>query len=719
MKELLVPAGNMECLKHAVYNGADAVYFACKKYGARAFAQNFTDDEVVEAISFAHLYGVKVYITMNTLVKNSEVESFMEQVDFLYRNGVDALLIQDFGMMMLVHETYPNLSIHASTQFHATTVEEIQFLHDIGVERVVLPREMSLSDISKISAPIELEVFIHGALCISYSGYCLMSSSIGNRSGNRGECTGCCRLSYSLFDYDKKIKEGYCLSNKELNTSSRFSELLHSNITSFKIEGRMKSPEYVGFITRFYRRIIDGTMVDYGQELEKLKILYNRDFTLGHLFASDPASMIRAISSNHVGLPIGKVVNIDSKYIKIQLNKKLTQGDAIRFSKSNTGFVVNYLYDSKKKLVSDSDNICYVEHKVDVQNQEEVYLTKSILLSDEIFHYKPKKIPIKIHLIVQKNSPMLLEFSDYEHSVLCKGAIVEESRTLSMSEESCRKQILRLNDTPFYCQAFSADIDDHSFVSIQNLNQLRRNCVSELVSIRQSRNIHYQQKIPIFSTYHSSFSGKTIACSVYTEEQLLACLEEKVDFIYIHQEKLYCRYKNQFSNLYYVESPVTTSPLSHHKLVSHYRDYSKFHHIIGNYGLNIYNIYTFYYLQKFGLMHGTFSPELNPIEIKTFFQLFYQKFHYYPDIDVLLYGRVENMIIKGNIFHLSSDLFRYSLKDQHHRKFPIYFQDGYTHILNYETKVILNLTSFPCRIDFYDENFSKVKEIINNIRLNS
>ncbi len=242
MHELLIPVGDYLSLEYAIANGADAVYLGYKKFNARAYAKNFSEEELKEAVALCHLYGVRLYVTMNTLVKDKEVDNFLETVSFLHQIGVDALIMQDFGMICLVRETFPNLEIHASTQANVCTEEAVQLYHQLGVKRVVLPREMSLEEIEKIPIPIEKEVFIHGALCMSYSGCCLMSSMIGSRSGNRGECTGCCRLFYELYENAKKVKSGYLLSTKELNTSSKMSELMKSDIASFKVEGRMKSP---------------------------------------------------------------------------------------------------------------------------------------------------------------------------------------------------------------------------------------------------------------------------------------------------------------------------------------------------------------------------------------------------------------------------------------------------------------------------------------------
>ena len=221
--ELLSPAGNFECLVAAIEAGCDAVYLGGKLFGARAFSYNFTDDELIEAIKYDHLYGVKVYVTVNTLIYESEVDNFMNYVDFLYRNNVDALIIQDIGMMDKLRKTYTNLELNASTQMHIHNLEGVKLVEELGLKRAVLARETSIDTIKYIkeNTNIELEIFVQGALCISYSGQCLMSALIGNRSGNRGSCAGCCRQPYNLISNGKKVnKERYsssiCLTDKSL-----------------------------------------------------------------------------------------------------------------------------------------------------------------------------------------------------------------------------------------------------------------------------------------------------------------------------------------------------------------------------------------------------------------------------------------------------------------------------------------------------------------------
>ena len=306
-KELLSPAGDFETLKQAIHNGCDAVYLGGKRFGARKFASNFDDQEMVKAIQYCHLYGVKIYVTVNTVIFDSEVEDCLDYITFLHQNGVDAVIMQDIGMISLVRQVLPNLDIHVSTQAHTHNIEQIKLLEKLGVTRVVVAREMSLDEIQKLDTTLEIEAFIHGALCVCYSGQCLFSSLLLNRSGNRGECAGICRLPFTLLEDGKEIKTDgkYLLSPKELNTTNHIQDLLESNITSFKIEGRMKNPTTIGFITRLYRMLIDHyekgeKVLLTEEEQEKLMLLFNRGFTEGYLFHKQGQELMNITSPNHM-----------------------------------------------------------------------------------------------------------------------------------------------------------------------------------------------------------------------------------------------------------------------------------------------------------------------------------------------------------------------------------------------------------------------------------
>ena len=291
--ELLAPAGDFSCLKAAIEAGCDAVYIGGKLFGARAFSSNFTDDEIIKAINYAHLFGVKVYVTTNTLIYDKEVERFLEYISFLHKNNVDAVIIQDLGMLDLVRQTFPNLEVHASTQMHIHNLDGASFMEKLGVKRVVLARETSISKIKEIKEKtnIDIEIFIHGALCVSYSGQCLMSSLIGNRSGNRGTCAGSCRQSYSIVDENNNIilNNKYPLSMKDLCSLENLKTLLDIGVTSLKIEGRMKSSSYVYTVVKLYRLAIDSYYKNNNiyideKELYNLNKIFNREFTKGFLF---------------------------------------------------------------------------------------------------------------------------------------------------------------------------------------------------------------------------------------------------------------------------------------------------------------------------------------------------------------------------------------------------------------------------------------------------
>ena len=359
--ELLVPVGNFECLIQAINNGADAVYFGGKKFGARAFANNFTLDEIENAVRLCHLYGVKVNVTVNTLLYENEIEEALEYVKQLHKIGVDAVIMQDVGFINLVHKTLPNLEIHASTQMHNHLEESLKFLEDLGIKRVVFARELSLDYINNIDTALEKEVFIHGSLCVSYSGQCLFSSCILNRSGNRGECAGMCRLPYKLYENSREIESDgdYILSPKDICSLDNFKDLMDSNIKCFKIEGRMKSPAYVGIVTKIYKDLIckyenNEKLTINKEDFMLLKSIFNREYTSSFLFKNHNIMNFKA--PNHVGIVIGKVTNVTKKKIEIKLNHDLNQFEGIRFKNSNIGLNINFMYDKNDNIIGTGED---------------------------------------------------------------------------------------------------------------------------------------------------------------------------------------------------------------------------------------------------------------------------------------------------------------------------------------------------------------------------
>ena len=644
--ELLVPAGDINSFYAALNNGADAVYLSGKMFGARSYAKNFTEDELKTVLKLGKIYGVKIYVTMNTLVKENEVEDFLKEVEFLYNLGVDAILMQDFGMISLCLEKYPNLVIHASTQVNSSSYETIKLLYEMGVKRVVLPREMSIDEIKKIDIPIELEVFIHGALCVSYSGNCLFSSMLGGRSGNRGECVGSCRLPYKLYKDKTLIDEGYLLSMKELNTSVDIKKL-PSNVTSLKIEGRMKSPSYVGFITKYYRKILDGEELST-KDLEDLKSMFYRGFTKGHLFNDE--DLINKKSPNHLGSHLGKVIDVNDERIRIELGKTLLQGDGIRFRESNKGMIVNYLYDLKDNLINkgNSKQIVEVDNKVKLTSLDEVRKTtdKSLEITDFTI---TRKVPINIDVKAKVGEEFVLTFSDLKHTVTYRGSIVEKSINNPISKDRLITQLEKLGNTPFITKHINIDMDKDIFIRIGDLNIARRTLSERLIGERLN---DYSEPIIKEVTIEKINTKDIIDLDKYE------MIERNPFYL-----KDVLKDKSIVSNLFRPNTDV-----------------------IASYHLNVFNSYTAYYLYKLGYKAITLSVELNNIELKDLIESIRNKFGNIPLI-IKTKGYVEVMLIKGNILNIDKDT-PYTLVNVRNDKFKTYFDGICTHI---NSSYILNL----------------------------
>ena len=719
-KELLAPAGSMECLKQAIHNGADAVYLGCKNFGARKYAANFTNEEIIEAIKLCHLYNVKIYATMNTLIKDNEIDGFIAQIEFLHKNGIDAVIVQDFGMICLIREKYPNLEVHASTQANTSSKETAELFYKLGVKRVVFSREMTLDEIKSINVPIEKEVFVHGALCICYSGCCLMSSMIGTRSGNRGECAGSCRLPYSLEKKGRIISENkYLLSTKELNSACNFKEILNSDIISFKIEGRMKSPEYVGFITRYYRELIDNNgYVDIEKYNNQLKTIFNREFTSGHLMNCTTSELMNTKTPNHIGLEIGRVINITKDKIKIKLTHPLNQQDGIRFLNSQKGFIVNYIYDEKGKMINSSSDICYVDNKVNLVDNDIVCKTQDFKLMNELKKYNLKKLNITIKAKCLLEQPLEITIFDGTNKVVVQGENVQKSIKAPVHSDRIKEQLLKLGETPFACNQISIEKDEDIFISIKEINELRRQAVNKLINIRENaKNEFIINNVYFKNSKQANIFGLSV--TVNNEEQLLTCLELNVDRIYTANEKLYEKYKNEFNIYYKLPRCIRNidSILKERNISSDYYIFQSTD-TIGDYGLNVYNAYTVYYLNRIGINLVNVSVELNEYEIGNLIKKYQDLFKCYPSIEVLAYGRVENMIIKNNILDITNEIYDYNLVDIKKRKFPVYFDGINTHILNYQN-IILNLSEIKekiaIRFDFFNETAEEIKKIIKSI----
>ena len=730
MKELLAPAGNMEALKAAIYNGADAVYLGGKKFGARKYASNFDESEIVEAINFVHLYNKKIYITVNTLVFNDEIAECLNYIEFLHKNGVDALIMQDLGLISIVHEKFPNLEIHASTQAHNHNIENIIFLKNLGVKRVVLAREVSLDEINKFSTNVELEIFIHGALCVSYSGCCLFSSLNGSRSGNRGECVGSCRLPYKLSNGKENIKTDgdYLLSMKDLYTAPYFKQILESNIKSLKIEGRMKSPEYVGAVTKFYRTLIDnydktGKIIIDDNDVKALKKLFNREFTKGYLFNEDNKEITNIKSSNHIGVPIGKVIEIKNGKIKIKLTDEINQEDGIRFNDDNSGMIVNMLYNEAGLLINhaNANETILVDNKIGLKKLSVVSKTIDKKLVEEIKSYKKAKVKINIDVKAYLNKPLKVKISDAHVSLEKEYELVQESINRPISKENIINQFSKTGDT-IYEANVNVSLDENIFIPLKYLNEVRRDIIASFEEKKLAKKeVIIKNLKNDFKNYHTN--KKTINVLVRNEEQLKCCLKHNVN-IYVTDYLLYKKYKreNVFLRL---ERVMRAYPAyNNENLVigeSGSIKYAKNNNVVADYYLNVTNDYTINLLHNLGIKKVTLSLEMNEERIKN---LSLEKFN----LELIVYGKAELMIMKYCPLNklINKDRKCNVCKDQYYLKdndkmYPIITKNCLTHILHYKNINLINdidkykaIDNF--RIELFDEKESEINKLINTLK---
>ncbi|MCZ7372351.1 MAG: DUF3656 domain-containing protein, partial [Candidatus Methanoperedens sp.] len=449
----------------AVENGADAVYFGGTLFSARQYASNFNREELEWAIDYAHERGVRAYVTVNTLIKDSELDKAYDYLHFLCKAGADAVIVQDMGILKLLREQLPQLPVHASTQMTIHNVEGMKFLQDMGVKRVVLARELSLVEIKRIKAEtgIEIETFIHGALCFSYSGQCLLSSMIGGRSGNRGYCAQPCRKKYRAGDV-----EGYLLSPKDLNMSGNIPDLVEAGIDSFKIEGRMKRPEYVAGVVRVYRRLIDR----YVEAPEKFFVsksekhtllqLFNREFTTGYFFGNPGSGLMSRKYPHNRGTELGYVVDYypRNKLVSIFLKARLQVGDGIGAGVRETGITVRSMYIENKKVSSaNPGTIVTIPLDHEVAGKEPVFKTYDSGLMASLEMKNIRKIPVRIAFEAHIEDHVKLLINDGENEIAVQGAVVNRADKKPLSRSSISDQLKKLGNTIFDAQEINIEID--------------------------------------------------------------------------------------------------------------------------------------------------------------------------------------------------------------------------------------------------------------------
>ncbi len=748
--EILAPSGSKESMIGAINAGAQAIYLAGKRFGARAYASNFDDEHLIEVIRYAHLRGVFVYVAVNTVVFDDEVMDLLNYTDFLVKHDVDAFIVQDIGMIEILAKRYPNVEIHASTQVNTHNIAQVKFLKEIGVKRIVLARETSIETIKQIkkNVDIEIEVFVHGALCVCFSGNCLMSSMHGGRSGNRGECSQPCRLPYTLIKDTQVVSDqSYLLSTKDLMTLDHMDELILAGVDSFKIEGRMRKPEYVIQSVLSYKKAIESykarKKLQFEDEIYKLKKVFNREYTKGYLFDETPNEINNDFRPNHLGVPVGIVIDYKDNKASIKLTDTLEINDGYRIvGDVDYGNSVSRIIkgnDLVKKAFPNEVIKLDVSEKVVKGSQvlktldTDLERTLSIFLDE---NYKTIGLTGKVYAYSQAH--LILEVSDGFHQVKIESEINLETATKSaVSKQQIIDQMSKLGNTPFYFESLSVETDNLAFIPIKMMNDLRRDALDRIATMRTA----FKKELLIHPSLENSSDFQLepfeLIVKVTTQEQLDEAIINEIKTIYYEDlmkpqdvegvTLIPVRKRIQMHQ----NSPVT-GPSVVNEIGSLYENKHQFP-IITNEFLNVTNIYTANLISRYGARRVTLSPELSKEKLFVFAKHYEEAFHQKPNLELVVYGRVDVMISKycpiAKTFKTKQNCHlcernQYYLQDRVGNKFPL-VNDGNCNIRILNNKA-LNLSEYvkelrdsgiqSLRLDFTTERKHEVTQFIKNFK---
>ncbi|MCI6666933.1 MAG: U32 family peptidase [Romboutsia timonensis] len=672
--ELLAPVGSFEALKAAVQNGANAVYLGGKDFGARASANNFDRDELKEAVKYAHIRGVQVFVTTNTLRKENEIEDFLEYAKFLYDIDVDAIILQDIGMARLIKRELPDFELHASTQMVAHSLEDVKYLESVGFDRVVLAREVTVEEIKYIcdNCKADIEVFVHGALCVCYSGQCLMSSMIGNRSGNRGRCAQPCRQRYELIDvYTGEVVNSngdYLLSPRDLNAIEEIDKVIDAGVHSLKIEGRMKRPEYVATVIDGYRKTIDEYLATNklnvsDETINDLYTIFNRKFTKGLLLGDVGKDMMNSQLPNNQGLYVGTVVdyNKKAKRLKIKLANTLKKGDGINLGGGTIGRIIK---NGNIETIGYKGETIELDFVGEARKGQIVFKTSDSELMDRVQatftqdkEFVKNIIDAKITIKLGQKPILTLKDRHSNEATIEGDKIVEEAMKVALSKEKVETQLRKLGNTPYELDLLEIELDDNVSLPISLLNQMRRDCIEILDKERVSiKNRKYKNKTVKYKpVLYNRNKQQEISVKVKNLEQLESALECGVDRIYYEDTNtidkamsLAMKYNKKV--IYSAPRIIRNKEYNHlakannagveSVQVGNYGsiDYFKDKKLNIDYYLNAFNSETINYYKEIGADTLCISQELNINEIKETIK--------YTDINIesVVYGYTPLMI---------------------------------------------------------------------------
>ena len=780
MIELLSPVGDFECLKAAVQNGADAVYFGAKSFGARAFAANFDDSSLEDAINYAKIRNVKTNLTLNTLIKENEFEDAFNLAKKAYEFGIDAIIVQDFGLANELIKTFPDLPIHASTQMTVHNLEGVNILKNLGFKRVVLSRELSREEIDYIckNTDIEIETFIHGALCISYSGQCLFSSMIGGRSGNRGKCAQTCRLPYELIEKKSnndisKLDRGYLLSTRDMSSLEYIPFLIDAGVTSFKIEGRMKSPEYVATVTKIYRKYIDLALdktkkyeIENDDKIKLMQVFNRGGFSSGHLDSKPNRNLVFKEKQNNMGLYLGKIskYNKNKGLVSSTIENDLSIGDSISFEKEPTKYTISELL-SKNQNIKDAkinQTVTFGRMKGNINVGDKIYKISDKLLSDEAKNsYSKENIKNKLDckLEIKSGKKVYVKISCSKFNCIINyvyNYIPETAQNAGITRDMIISKFSKTLDTEFEFTNFDIDLDENLFIPVSILNDIRRtgiNMIREKIISSFKNNVD-EKSLNLLSLKpklkHISPKISLLLNNLDLDYSKL----NKVDRLYIplkyfisqkYSDKI--KYFSENFNLYIymptiiresvinlskktIENSINKfningiviSNLAELKLIPQNIDNLE---LVGNYTLNLYNTTSAKYLKDLNFSTLTISPELDESGILDLCN------NPFENNELIVYGNIPVMTMNYCVLGKSNKCYneckklctssnKYFLKDRMGFLFRVIPDNLQTISTIYNTKTTsINFESFNTdfvRIDILDENINDINNIIETIR---
>lgn len=694
--ELLAPAGNMDSLKAAVMAGCDAVYLGGVLFGARAFAGNFTNEEIVYAINYAHLYGVKVYVTINTIIYDSEVERFLDYVRFLHKNNVDSVIIQDIGMFDLLRKKFPNLELHASTQMNIHNYDGALLAKKLGFKRVVIARETPIDVIKKIKEEIdiEIEVFIHGALCVSYSGECLLSALVGKRSGNRGTCAQICRKKYDFYDDDKnKLNtNNYLLSTKDLCTLKYIDKLIEIGVDSLKIEGRMKRSPYVYLVTKTYRKVIDnyyntGKLKIDENDIIELKKMFNRNFTKGFMLNEDNNNFTYDKRPNNIGIEVGQVISKVKNDLKIKLTYDVSVHDGLRIldDKEDKGLVINKMFiNNKSVLEAKKGDVITLKYDKYVEKNSKVLLTSSKKQLDSIseaIKNQERFVYVDLSFTAKENENLKLTITDGLNTVT---EVLDKTPMRAINKETSfdviKKQLSKLGNTVYKARSITLNLDDNLFINIKDINEIRRRAISKLNEKRLYK-IDFVEKdytigVPDFP------SIKQTAVLVNKENE---SLKDKYDLIYTEDEKT----KDEDSIIVLPRITNEHPFVKNTVMTGDFGGLLKYDNFQTNFSFNVVNSYSVAFLHSLGAKLVTLSYELSLSQIKNMIEIYKKRYNKNPNTSLIINSYPESFVSKFNLNK------KYNVKSG-------YLKDSYGNFLKVKTKGDIMVVYHFKKVNLYD-----------------